>query len=236
MVVGAVVVGVVAVLGVVGLLLGVWPVGLVVGAALGAGVLLKARGPSNEVALRRLGAEPAAEETYRRYHNLVDGLCVSAGVPKPQLWVISDDAANAVVIGRSATESSMAVTTGLLEYLQRIELEAVLARLLAQIKAGDTRVAGRVSALAATVAPLGDAAAGVMERLLEADRITRADVSGCRITRFPPGLIAALERLSEHPTAPAVSPASVWPLWFVPVKPADDLPTLEQRIAMLREL
>ncbi len=233
--VGVVVVAVV-VLGAIGLVLGVWPLGLLAGAVVGGGLVRKARGRSDEALLSALGARRADEETFRRYHNLVDGLCVSAGVPRPQLWVISDDAANALVLGRGATESCMALTTGLLDRLQRIELEAVVARLLAQIKAGDTRVAGRVSAFAATVAPLGDAASRVMERFLEPDRVTWADMSGCRITRFPPGLIAALEHLATCPTEPAVSPASVSPLWLVPVNPAADLPTLEQRIAMLREL
>lgn len=236
MVLVGVVAVVVAVLGALGWILGVWPLGLLAGAAVGVGVVLKARGPSNEALLRSLGARPADDETFRRYHNLVEGLCVSAGVPKPQLWVIPDAAANALVIGRSAGESSMAVTTGLLDQLQRIELEGVLARLLAQIKSGDTQVTGRVSALAGTLAPFGDASTGVVERFLEPDRVTRADMSGCRITRFPPGLIAALERLASQPTEPALSPPAVSPLWLIPVKPGDGLPPLEQRIAMLREL
>lgn len=226
----------VVVLGVLGALLGAWWLGALVGLSLAAALVLRVRRGSDAAVLRSIGAQPASEVSYRRYHNLVDGLCVTTGVAKPELWVIDDPAANALALGRTPSEARIAVTTGLLDRLERIELEGVLATLLGQIRSGDTGVFGAVRSLAATVAPLGESAARVVERFLSPERVTRSDVAGCRITRFPPGLIAALERLSVVPTQPVLSPAAVAPLWLIPVGPATDVPTLDERISMLREL
>lgn len=226
----------VAVLGVLAALVGVWWLGVLVGLALGAALVLRVRRGSDAGLLRSVGAKAADEASFRRYHNLVDGLCVSSGVPKPRLWVVDDPAANALALGRTPSEAAIVVTTGLLDRLERIELEGVLAALLGQIRSGDAGVCGEVRSMAATVAPVGDAAVRVMERFIGPDRVTRSDVGGCRITRFPPGLIAALERLSSVPTRPALSPPTVAPLWLVPVAPATAIPTLDERISMLREL
>src|ERR1044072_5196048 len=59
-------------------------------------------------------ARPAPPAGDPRYHNLVEGLCVSAGLPKPELYVIDDDAANSFATGRNPAHASIVVTTGLL--------------------------------------------------------------------------------------------------------------------------
>src|SRR5687768_18201191 len=56
------------------------------------------------------------------------GLCIAAGIPKPAVYVIPEQAPNAFATGRNPEHASIAVTEGLLEQLNRVELEGVIAR------------------------------------------------------------------------------------------------------------
>ena len=86
-----------------------------------------ATGESDAVALRMSRARPGRRRGYARYHNIVEGLCIASGLPKPRLYVIDDPAPNAFATGRSPRNAAVAVTTGLLDKMNRIELEGVLA-------------------------------------------------------------------------------------------------------------
>jgi heat shock protein HtpX len=89
---------------------------------------------SDKIALAVTGAKPADGPEYQRYHNLVEGLCIAAGLPKPRLYVIQDSAPNAFATGRNPKHSALAVTTGLLEIMNRVELEGVIAHELSHVK------------------------------------------------------------------------------------------------------
>ena len=78
---------------------------------------------SDKVALAASRAKPADGPEYRRYHNLVEGLFIAAGLPKPRLYVVDDPAPNAFATGRNPKHAALAVTTGLLEKMNRVELE-----------------------------------------------------------------------------------------------------------------
>ncbi len=75
-----------------------------------------------------------------RLHNLVEGLCIAGGMPKPRVFVIEDQAPNAFATGRDPEHGSIAVTRGLMERMNRIELEGVVAHELGHVKNRDTRV------------------------------------------------------------------------------------------------
>ena len=109
------------------LLLGFGVVGVVIAlvvAGVGSGV---AYWKSDAIALSMSHARPADPTTHARLHNLVEGLCIAAGLPKPRIYVIDDDAPNAFATGRDPRHAAVAVTTGLMDKLTRIELEGVLA-------------------------------------------------------------------------------------------------------------
>ena len=99
--------------------------------------------------LRLSRAHPADREDYPDLWRAAENLCIGAGLPVPGLYVINSPAANAFSTGLDPRESSLAVTTGLLQLLERRELEGVLAHELVQIGNYDTRLA---TVLAAAVA------------------------------------------------------------------------------------
>jgi heat shock protein HtpX len=115
-------------------------VGFVIAAIIAIGVSFVSYYNSDKVALRMSHAQPADEHTYARYHNLVEGLCIASGLPKPRLYIIDDPAPNAFATGRNPQHAAIAVTTGLLEKMNRVELEGVLAHELSHVKNYDVLV------------------------------------------------------------------------------------------------
>jgi heat shock protein HtpX len=264
-------------------------VALVVAVATSAGAYWK----SDAVALRMSRARPAPEDQYPRYHNLVEGLCIASGLPKPRLYVIEDPAPNAFATGRNPRNAAIAVTTGLLDKMNRIELEGVLAHELSHVKNYDILVSTLAVTMVGMVAILADIGvrmlwwgmgrsrhrdfdsrrggggplallsvlgflllalspviATIMQRTISRRREVLADVSAVELTRYPPGLISALEKLRDDSTVVHAASHATAHLWIE--QPAaqtpeegrlarlnrlfDTHPPLDERIALLREL
>jgi heat shock protein HtpX len=193
---------------------------------------------ADRVVLRLSHARPALPDEEPRYHNLVEGLCVSAGLRKPDLYVIDDDALNSFATGRNPGHAAVVVTTGLLRKLSRMELEGVLAHELSHIRSNDVRVTSLGAALVALpLMPAPPLAARLLAALVGRGRESDADVGGVRLTRYPPGLAAALENIRRD--GPATLPASraTAHLWISsPLDGAEGAPGLEARIAALRDM
>jgi heat shock protein HtpX len=73
-------------------------------------------------------------------HNVVEGLCIATGMPKPRIFIVDDPAPNAFAFGRSPNRAGVAVTSGLLNLMSRRELEGVLAHELSHVRNRDTQV------------------------------------------------------------------------------------------------
>lgn len=116
----------------------------------------------DRIVLRVSRAQPADRERYPKYHNLMEGLAIAAGAPKPALYVIEEPAPNAFATGRDPEHSSVAVTTGLLEVTNRVELEGVLAHELSHITNRDMLV----NTLAATLVGVVALLSGWMRRVM----------------------------------------------------------------------
>lgn len=95
---------------------------------------------SDKIALASTGAKEVSFEQYPELHRIVENLAITTGLPKPRVCVINDPAPNAFATGRDPKHSAVAVTTGLLERLDRTELEGVLAHELAHIDNRDVLV------------------------------------------------------------------------------------------------
>lgn len=90
------------------------------------------------IALTR--AVEVGPEQAKTLHNVVEGLCIATGLPKPKIYIVDDPAPNAFAFGRSPSRSGVAVTSGLLNLMSRRELEGVLAHELSHIKNRDVQV------------------------------------------------------------------------------------------------
>ena len=244
---------------------------------------------SDKIAIAASRAKPADETEYRRYHNLVEGLCIAAGLPKPTLYVVDDPAPNAFATGRNPKHAALAVTTGLLEVMNRVELEGVIAHELSHVKNydilvttiavtavgtialisdiglrfafwggmssrrdnnGDSGPLGAVIAIASlAVLMLAPFAGYLMQMAMSRNREYLADASGVQLTRYPPGLISALEKLrNDHAVVHHATKATaqMWieqPLETDQKKPGskfnhlfDTHPPLEDRIQRLQEM
>lgn len=111
---------------------------------------------SDKLVLAVSGAKPADEAQFRELHRLVENLAITAGLPKPRLYVINDPAPNAFATGRNQSHAVVAVTTGLLQMMERSELEGVIAHELSHIGNRDMLVMTVVVVLAGFVTLLSD--------------------------------------------------------------------------------
>src|SRR3989344_5115671 len=80
--------------------------------------------------LQASGALPATKDKYPHLVNTVEGLAIAAGLPIPKIYVINDQNPNAFATGRDEQHASVAATTGLLDLMNRTELEGVLAHVV----------------------------------------------------------------------------------------------------------
>ncbi len=113
---------------------------------------------SDKVAIASAGAKPADEKEYIELHRIVENLAITAGLPKPRLYIINDSAPNAFASGRDAKHAVIAVTTGLLATLDRSELEGVLAHELSHIGNRDILVMTVAVVLVGFLAVISDIA------------------------------------------------------------------------------
>lgn len=111
---------------------------------------------SDKIILSMSGAKPADPMQYKHLHNVVEGLSIAAGLPKPKLYVINDSAPNAFATGRDPEHAVVAVTEGLLSKLDRYELEGVIAHELSHIQNFDIRLMALTTVLVGSIALLSD--------------------------------------------------------------------------------
>lgn len=103
---------------------------------------------SDRMALAIAGARPPNATEHRYLINVTEAVAIGAGVPTPKLYVINDPSPNAFATGRDPKSGAIAVTKGLIDLLDRQELEGVIAHEIAHVKNYDIRF---MSMLAATV-------------------------------------------------------------------------------------
>jgi len=243
---------------------------------------------ADTVALAVSRAHPADPAEYRRLYNLVEGLTIASGLPMPRIYIVEDLAPNAFATGRNPRHAAIAVTTGLLEKMNRVELEGVLAHELSHIKNYDILVSTIAVTLVGSVVLLSDIAlrtmfwnggrvrrdgdrndgnnplaifgiififlapllGKAMQAAISRRREALADASAVQMTRYPPGLISALEKLLADTTVTHSASKATAHLWIEqPMSGVGDRgkfgsfnnlfdthPPLEERIAALREL
>ena len=206
---------------------------------------------SDKIALSMSRAKPADPNQYLQLHNVVEGLSIAAGIPKPRVYVVEDDAPNAFATGRNYEHAAVAVTTGLLAKMNRDELEGVIAHELAHIQNRDTLVMtlavtlvgvivliadiflrmmwfgggsrnnDRGGGLAAPLAIIGiillvlsPFIAQALQFAISRQREFLADAEAVKFTRYPQGLISALEKLKGDQTVVRSASRATAHLWI----------------------
>jgi heat shock protein HtpX len=272
----------------VGVLVGNGPVFTLVALVISGAIAFGSYWKADSIALAMSRAQPASRDEHPRLHNLVEGLCIAGGLPKPRVYIVDDPAPNAFATGRNPDHAAIAVTTGLLAMMNRVELEGVIAHELSHIRNYDILVSTLAVTMVGAIALMSDLAirmmwwnggrvprrgdhsntnnplaffgfallilapiAGkAMQATISRRRETLADVSACQLTRYPPGLISALEKLQADTTVTHSASAATAHLWIEqPMagvgdsghlrgahKMFDTHPPLDERIALLREL
>lgn len=181
---------------------------------------------SDKLVLRLTGAQEATRAEYFDLYNSVENLAITAGLPKPRVYVVNDMAPNAFATGRNKEHAVIAVTTGLLATLNKTELEGVLAHELSHIgnrdmlvgtvavvltgfvaiaadvflrsgmRGGSDRKAGPLFFIGIALAILAPIFATLLQLAVSRKREFLADASGALLTRYPEGLASALEKIS----------------------------------------
>ena len=180
-----------------------------------------------------IGGRLATLEEFPRLHNTVDGLCVTHGIDPPDLYVLDAPTGNAAVLG-DRHRAVLIVTTGAVDSLDLVGLEALVAHAVARCRDGgladETAAAlfGRVPVIGRLARRLGDR-----------DRAMAADMAGAELTRYPPGMQRALTTLSGLGTTVERTPTSTAHLWLMRPDGEEATathPHVEERVAALGEL
>jgi len=111
---------------------------------------------SDKIVLGISGAKPVDQASNKELYRLVENLCIAAGLPLPKIYTIEDTAPNAFATGRDPKHAAIAFTTGILQKLNKQELEGVTAHELSHVGNRDTLLMSVVSILVGTIALLSD--------------------------------------------------------------------------------
>lgn len=148
-------------------------------------------------ALRVIGGRRVGPAELPALANQVDGLCATIGVARPELWVLEDPLPNACALDGPGSPGVLLVTTGLVDGLDRIEMEGVLAHELVHLKRCDAVVSAvAVATVGALCAATGRD--GLLHRTLGMGREYEADQAAALAVRYPPGLERALRAMGSH--------------------------------------
>jgi len=183
---------------------------------------------SDKIVLRMTGAKPVTRDEYFDLYNIVENLSITAGLPMPKVYIVDDPAPNAFATGRDPEHGVVAVTTGLMQMLEKNELEGVVAHEMAHIGNRDILVMTVAVVLAGFIAIIADffmralffggdrdrhpavlivaivgiilapIAAQLIKMAVSRKREYLADASGALLTRYPEGLASALEKISSY--------------------------------------
>jgi heat shock protein HtpX len=190
---------------------------------------------SDKIVLKISRARPIEKKDNPELYRIVENLAITAGLPMPKVYIMEEKQPNAFATGRNPQHGVVAVTRGLLEKLDRAELEAVIAHELGHIGNRDVLLSTavvvmvglivimtdfffRISfygggrgrgndplrlamiAVALALAVLAPLLAQLMKLAISRKREFLADASGALLTRYPQGLIQALEKISSDPS------------------------------------
>jgi len=238
---------------------------------------------SDKIILAISKARPANKKRDFKFFTVTENLALVSQIPIPKLYVIEDSAPNAFATGRDINHAVICATTGLIEKLNRTELEAVVAHEISHIRNYDMRLMSIVTVLVGMVVLISDwflrgfrfssrsrnrqsgnigavlfliglvlallspLIAKLIQLALSRRREFLADASGVMLTKYPDGLINALQKISADKEPLEVANKATAHLYIVnPFKGSlakswaanlfSTHPPIEERIKTLKEM
>jgi len=233
----------------------------------------------DKVALASTGAREVSFEEAPQIHTLVENLSKIADIPKPKVYISPDPAANAFACGRDPKHASICLNQGILDLLDKNELEGVIAHELSHVKNRDTLVMTITMVLTSVISFIVDnifrfsffgfggrddresnrspwiyvlyivviiaapLLALIMQLAISRSREYLADATAVTFTRYPDGLISALEKLYSQKIPSAYQSTAMSSLYIAPPKKSKGAfmqnlfsthPTIEERVSKLR--
>jgi len=265
------------------------PIGILIAVAVAGALSISSYRYGDRMVLASTRAKEVTADEQPRLHNIVEGLAIAAGVPKPRIYVVPEQAPNAFATGRDPQHSSLAVTEGLLSTMNRVELEGVIGHEMSHVvdrdilygtivatlvgaavllsefflrswwwsggrggrRGGDSGGSGLELAIfivGFALMALAPLAGQLIKLSVSRNREYLADAQGVMLTRYPPGLISALQKLESAPTAMRSANNATAHLWLAqPSRMEGDQtsrmeklfsthPPLQDRIRRLQEM
>ena len=111
---------------------------------------------SDKIAIASVGAKPANPQDYKMFHDLVDGISIASGIPKPKLYVMNSQQINAFASGRDTHHAVICITDGALKKLEKRELESVIAHEMGHIANYDIRYMTLVAVMVGMIAIISE--------------------------------------------------------------------------------
>ncbi|MBI4665841.1 MAG: M48 family metallopeptidase [Nitrospinae bacterium] len=197
------------------------------------------------IILAMSGAKKVTHESDPQLFNVVEEMKIASGLPMPDVYIIEEDAPNAFATGRDQDHSAVAVTRGLLNKLNRDELQGVIAHEFSHIRNLDIRYAMLVGVLVGATALIADAflrgfgrggkrgsnpallalalvfailapiSAKILQMAISRSREFMADASAVELTRNPDGLASALAKITQDPAPLAAANRATQHLYIV---------------------
>ncbi len=210
-----------------------WPVGAITALLCGLVMWYNA----TPFILRQLEARAVSPAEEPRAYNLLEALCTTSGIAKPQLMVYDKDLLGAGTLGRNRKHAVIVLSTKMITLMSLVELEGVLAHELAHIKQGDNGLNAVSAALSTSLSWISPKLGWTMfTRLQRVEREIEADLTGVAITRYPPALCSVLDKVrttnAELMPLTEAPWKNAWPILWCWTRKSG----LELRLAVLREL
>jgi len=111
---------------------------------------------SDKIVLAMSGAKEVKHDNAKEIYHLVENLCITAGLPIPKIYIIQDSSPNAFATGRNPEHAVIALTTGIVEKLEKTELEGVIAHELSHIGNRDMLLSTVIVVLVGFIALMAD--------------------------------------------------------------------------------
>lgn len=218
-----------------------WWIALIVGLIIWVAIVAFVYTRRESLAMSGMAPRDVIPEDNPHLGSVLDGLVVAHGFDRPDVQLLNSSSTNAAVVGHDSRNTKLILTTGLVDALERLEIEGVVAHLLTAAASADIGGA-TLAAAVLSIVPGNGLRKGAIEWMFPEHFRIDTDLAAVGYTRYPPGFAASLEKLEAGDTTVPMARTANAHLWLAdPIGDPAVLtervhPPLNLRISILREL